>query len=365
VKNIPIFLFFLLTLSICFPCRGNDTKELFLKKIQNGIPVWMRDQVDMDLAAFRKEPVSLKKIYEYYDTSSPDLYLIKFTICQNHVFTECKTNSPGLQYRCDAYIQALKLISEVIDLPDAVFLISMHDSFSPPPGVPVFSMCKEQQNPWAILLPDFEALRGKFQVLPNKDLISFEPPWNLKKNQLIWRGSTAQCSLDGELMREDNVDRFSRVILCKLSQQYPHLIDAKFTFFAQGGELVSSLKSFQSKQMPFEWLIQYKYQLFIDGNVSPYSASGWKFFINSLIFKPDSIFIQWYFGGLKPYEHYVPVKNDLADLIEKIIWARSNDAEACRMAKNVREFALSHITLPDNLLFLYYAILQYSCLTFL
>ena len=33
-------------------------------------------------------------------------------------------------------------------------------------------------------------------------------------------------------LQADNAHRFSRVILCQLAQQYPELIDAKFTFFS-------------------------------------------------------------------------------------------------------------------------------------
>ena len=358
--------FLFLFLMACSACVASNHKEKFLGKFLSGIPDWMKVQADLDLASCRGRPLSLEKICDYYETSSPDLYLIKFTIRNNRIYAEWKEKkSPGLDYRRGAYEEAFKTISEVLDLPDVTFIMSMHDAFTVSEEVPVFSMCKRQGDPWSILLPDFDALREKFQVLPNRDLTSYEPAWERKQDLLIWRGSTAQGSLDGELMRPDNVNRFSRVILCQLSQQYPELIDAKFTFFAQGGELIPYLQSFNAKQMPFENLIRYKYQLFIDGNVSPYSASGWKFFTNSLVFKVDSPFTQWYFSALRPFEHYVPVSIDLEDLVDKVQWAKRNDSEAQMIAKKCREFALSHITLPDNLLYLYYIIDQYSCLTFI
>ncbi len=37
----------------------------------------------------------------------------------------------------------------------------------------------------------------------------------------------------------------------------------------------------------------------------------------------------WFSHLLKPYIHYVPVKSDLSDLIEKIQWCRDND-EKCK-----------------------------------
>jgi hypothetical protein len=358
--NIVLFL-----IIIIIPCTANVNNQHLLNRLQSEIPAWMKQQADLDLVYFENRAISLANLYDYYDSSSPDLYLAKFTIQDNQIRVEQKIkNSPGLNYRCKAFEDALKSIAEAVRLPDVVFLMSMHDAFTVSEEVPVFSMCKRNDEHKAILLPDFEALYSRFQVLPHRDLILYEPLWKTKKDTLIWRGSTAQGSLDGELMRLDNIDRFSRVILCKLSQQYPELIDAKFTFFAQGGEHIPSLQQFKAKQMPFEQLVEYKYQLFIDGIVSPYSASGWKWFINSLILKPNSPFIQWYFSALKPFEHYIPVEADLSDLVGKIEWARSHETESQRIAKNAREFALTHITPENNLLYLYYILCRYSLLNF-
>jgi hypothetical protein len=353
-----VFLLFSLT---CSYCLASHLEESFLEKLMRGIPDWMQLQADQDLAPFRSQPIQKSEILEYYETSSADLFLIKFTIKNNQVSAECKEkNSSGVDYRSEAYEAALKTLANAVRLPDVVFLVSMHDAFTLSQKVPVFAMCKREQDRYAILLPDFDALKARFQVLSHRDLTVYEPRWESKINRLIWRGSTAQASLDEELMRADNVHRFSRVILCELSRAYPELIDATFTFYAQGGEHIPSLQSYKGKYLSYENLMNYKYQLYIDGNVSPYSASGWKFFSNSLIFKPDSPWTQWYYGALKPFEHYVPVRRDLADLVEKVLWARSNDAEARAIAKRCREFAISHLTLPDNLLYLYYIIDQYS-----
>lgn len=339
--------------------------ENILCKFHEPIPAWMKLQVDRDLDCFRQHPISRKKVIQYYEASSPDLYLIKFTIINNAIHVEWKDKeNSGLKYRLEPYERSLKAISEIIHLPDMTFLLSLHDAFSSSTTeVPLFSMCKRKHQ-WAILVPDFEALREKFQVLSGKNLLEYEPSWESKTDLLGWRGSTAQGSLEGELMRKDNVDRFSRVILCKLSHQFPELIDAKFTFFTQGGEFIPTLQTYGAHPMSFEKLIAYKYQLFIDGNVSPYSASGWKFFSNSLVFIADSPCIQWYFGVLKPYEHFVPVRADLDDLVDKVRWAKGHDMEARAIARNCREFALSHLTLSDNLYYLWYVLDQYCDLNF-
>jgi len=362
--GIKMFVFFLLSSTLCF---ADNTKDIFLSKLYAPIPGWIEDQVNEDLAPFQNRSISQKELLDYYETQAGDLCLIKFTIHNNQIYTEEKPNDGKKQdYRRQAFEDALKGISAVVTLPDVTFLLSLHDGFGILAPIPVFGMCKRSQDAATILLPDFDALRAKFQVLTGRDLTQYEPQWGKKHPRLIWRGSTAQASLEkGWLIRPDNIDQFSRVILCKLSELYPKLIDAKFTFFAQGAEHIPYLQRFRSPNISYEQLMRYKYQIFIDGNVSPYSASGWKFFSNSLIFKPDSCWFQWYYKALKPYEHYIPVKENLEDLIDKVRWATTHDAEARVIAKNSREFALSHITLPDNWLYLYYVIYQYSRLNFI
>tara|TARA_B110000285_G_C14615769_1_gene376894 strand:- start:64 stop:231 length:168 start_codon:yes stop_codon:yes gene_type:complete len=48
----------------------------------------------------------------------------------------------------------------------------------------------------------------------------------------------------------------------------------------------------------------------------------------SVALKVDSDFGQWFYGAIKPYKHYVPVKNDLSDLVEQVEWLKQNDDKA-------------------------------------
>ena len=66
----------------------------------------------------------------------------------------------------------------------------------------------------------------------------------------------------------------------------------------------------------------------------------------------DSPLISWLVGdvgstsgaALRAFEHYVPVKYDLSDLVERLTWLRSNDAEAQRIATAGRRFAVRHLS---------------------
>lgn len=59
----------------------------------------------------------------------------------------------------------------------------------------------------------------------------------------------------------------------------------------------------------------------VDGTVAayryPYLMLG-----NSLVLKQDSPYYEHFYQALKPWKHYVPVKRNLSDLLEKIKWAK-------------------------------------------
>ena len=44
--------------------------------------------------------------------------------------------------------------------------------------------------------------------------------------------------------------------------------------------------------------------------------------------------MQWYYHLLQPYVHYIPLKYDISDLEEKIIYMRKHDQEMQEIVKN-------------------------------
>ena len=105
--------------------------------------------------------------------------------------------------------------------------------------------------------------------------------------------------------------------------------------------------------------LKYKYQLLIDGNSSAFSRAYWQLFSNAVILKQSSPYFQWYYRALQPYVHFIPLQNDLGDLIEKIDWAITHD-EACRaISREARAFA--HQNLSRNAIdyYLYLVLREY------
>jgi hypothetical protein len=53
---------------------------------------------------------------------------------------------------------------------------------------------------------------------------------------------------------------------------------------------------------------------------------------------------EFFFEYLKEWEHYIPVKRDLSDLIEKTIWCMTNPDEANKIAENAYKFSQTFLT---------------------
>lgn len=102
--------------------------------------------------------------------------------------------------------------------------------------------------------------------------------------------------------------------------------------------------------------MQYKYQLNIDGTVAayrlPYLLAG-----DSLVFKQESKYYEYFYSQLVPGIHYIPVKHDLGDLVEKVKWAKENDEEVRKIAKAGRAL-MREIALPRDVYCYHVSLLQ-------
>ncbi|XP_071391361.1 protein O-glucosyltransferase 3 isoform X3 [Centroberyx affinis] len=111
-----------------------------------------------------------------------------------------------------------------------------------------------------------------------------------------------------------------------------------------------------SDEMLLSLTRKYKYQVNVDGTVAayrfPYLMLG-----NSLVLKQDSPYYEHFYSHLRPGTHYIPVKRSLSDILEKIKWAKENDAEAQEIAK-AGQALVRELLQPARLYCYYYRVLQ-------
>ena len=102
------------------------------------------------------------------------------------------------------------------------------------------------------------------------------------------------------------------------------------------------LKITRGKKLKLSEITNYKYILSIEGNIAAFRLTL-ELAYNSVILLVKSEFYIWHQPLLKEWIHYVPIKSDLSDLMEKIEWCKKNDNKCKIIAKNAREFFNKYI----------------------
>lgn len=170
--------------------------------------------------------------------------------------------------------------------------------------------------------------------------------WSTKRNTAVFRGSSTGCGvtvatnprlklahLSWLTQPDDNGVPFLDAGITKWNlrprkiagQKYLRTIDITSLPFG----LVSKLSRTEQSN--------YKYIVNVDGHVSALRLS-FELGMGSVILRVGSQWEIWYTKYLVPYEHFVPVKQDLSDLITQIKWCRANDSKCEQIALNARKF---------------------------
>lgn len=277
--------------------------------------------------------------------------------------------------RIGIFLRSLLLISKNSKLPDVDFFISTHDKVSintPIGSAPLFTFALNKNfRSNLVLVPDpltlcqFGSLY--YEILYLNDQIN----WENKINKAYWRGSTTGLLYDPNYLENrltsnctaDNYQKFPRVILVDQSQKYSDLIDAKFTNYVQMDEETKKLmisKYGVSNSSKKKEQLKYKVQITIDGNSSTYPGFLWRLLSNSVNIKQESDEIQWFYRIVKPNIHYVPVKNDLSNIIQQIEWINNNDSEAKQISENARKLVQENLKITDIYHYIYVLLREYS-----
>lgn len=187
--------------------------------------------------------------------------------------------------------------------------------------------------------PDFLHRRG---YLWERQVWARAPDWAQRTDLVYWRGA------DTGVWRYRDIAQAPRVAAALLSRARPDLIDARITKVQERGGSSARRAFYEAHALlgqaaPQDEILNYRYQLDIDGNASAWSGLFLKLMSGSPVLKVHSDFHwrQWYHGGLRAGIHYVPLRADLSDLARKLEWLRANPAVARRIGEAARTFVLS------------------------
>ncbi len=180
----------------------------------------------------------------------------------------------------------------------------------------------------------------QFEEMDNRYL------WHKKLLKLAWRGSLTDRSALRDLGRVDGVTpRMKLVSLGNHDYNNTQLFDVGFASthnFAKNN--VSSL-DYPTKGpiIPFAEMQRYIAIIDIDGN-------GWssrfptQLCLNSVSLKVEPRYPDYFVElQVKPGVHYIPIKADLSDLLEKTLWVILHPKESQQIVANARKWCREHM----------------------
>lgn len=220
--------------------------------------------------------------------------------------------------------------------------------FIPKKFLPIFNTTGGE-NYFDIPIPNFDDVNYAYNLKEDpkglEDFRDLTTLWSNKKNAAVFRGSATGCGYSPE----NNI----RLNLAKLSQDLGNkeLLDAgivrgdtfkeKYIFNRDTGLGFFKIDRYNLQVVPRltkKEQSQYKYIIEAEGNVSAHRVLT-DMLLGSVLLMIDSEYTLWYSHLLKPYVHYIPIKKDLSNLIETIVWCRDHDELSETIAKNSLQFA--------------------------
>jgi hypothetical protein len=343
------------------------TQTELQKKVAKGQPPsWAVAQIAEDLKPFQEIGISCKALEDKMileKEGASDRGLVYFRISENTVSVICASPSchtnPALLIRLNSIQEALRFLCAATSIPDIDFLVSLHDGISDvQSNAPIFSFAKHKEAQGAINMPDFEILSNGYEHLKSVAKGMEQYPWKKKQDVAFWRGAVT-----GGLPTMSNFLDLPRTRAVTASLKHPNLVDARFHLLPEGEEsekIKERFKDYFAASVSIKKHLKYKYQILIDGNSCAYSRAFWQLFSNSVILKQTSPHIQWYYGALKPYVHYIPLQEDLTDLVSQLKWAKNNERKVLKIVKNAQTFAHDNLKQSDVFYYLYLLFHEYA-----
>lgn len=383
---LSIFIIFVVFFGKPNPNRTRETylkflsKEKFYEKLKNQ-PAWMKNQIEDDLSFAKENKITqkaLKETYEAMKKKFPETKrdFLRYRIIDNQLhhffpFGEAVTKKE------EALERALKTLLKLKKMPDLDFVVSNIDGLPAKENLnnvlfyhedrrgfylvddkslqaPVFTRAKDKSVKEGILVPDYYALSELWPKMEKEILcLNDQSLWKQKKEVAFWRGASSKAL------------RFN---LCEMSLKYNDLIDAGFVEDVNERKIkelkdwkkYDSYNSLRKPRASFWEQLEYKYLPVLDGVMCTYPGYQWRLLSNCTVLKQDSGEVQWFYSALKPYEHYVPLKEDMSDMLDRIKWAKENDPLCENIAKKATLFVLNNLTIEDGYVYLYEVLRSYA-----
>lgn len=323
--------------------KSNLASRFNKKQLDNAIlyakdQLWVKGQIFEDLRPFQQGISGAQIDYWFTKLQHQNNKLVKFTIKDNNVTADLPKEFTKLRSYKTIY-NVIKILADYHYIPDCTFIVALNDYLSYIPEdlkepAAIFSFAKHTEIPverTTILIPDWMNI-SYWDVLSNRIKVAgYVYPWSKKLALIHWRGGMA-----------DSMQHRTKLITLK----------KKFTFLdvgmTEGKMAVPFLKP--------EYSLAYKYQLALDGARATWERVVWQMHSNTVLIKPNSPQLQWFYKGLKGYVNYIPIEDINEQEIEALYdWLINHDNKVQEIIANANVFANNNLKIQN--FFAYYAVL--------
>ena len=176
------------------------------------------------------------------------------------------------------------------------------------------------------------------------ELVGLEYKWENKKNIAFFRGGSTGCGITTETNK--------RLRLAEIANENPDLFDAGITDW--NARMKKTATGYLNKIDPSSFSFgligkkdnveksKCKYIINVEGHSAAYRLN-FELGLGSVILMIDCRYKLWFEGLLKPNIHFIPIKADLSDLVEKVKWCNANDAKCRKIADNAKKFYTKYL----------------------
>lgn len=360
--------------------RAFFPKESFQERLKRDPLPWMVAQLKEDFAPFEERKITSEMVEKTYDQILNSIGFVPkiyhFRILNNQLYKFVPDGAPFSD--TDSLTEkALKTLLWAAQVPNCDFVFCAVDGVperhvpsdyylveDPNDQAPVLAQAKRETLAprYVVLVPDQLSLSDQWYRASQEVLeASRNTSWDKKKPIAVWRGGLSDTGEPTDGRFSKNYATTPRFKLCEMGKEMPDLIDAGFfNLDCKEMEDVATRLGFCKGSRSKNEHIAAKYLPVLDGQMCTYPGYQWRLLSNSVCLKQESDQVQWFYKALQPYVHYIPIKNDLSDLVEKINWAKEHDAEAAAIGERARTFALEGLLYEDTYYYLHLALAEYA-----
>ncbi|MEQ9813577.1 MAG: glycosyl transferase family 90 [Azospirillaceae bacterium] len=207
-------------------------------------------------------------------------------------------------------------------------------------GRPWLAYGREVGRADTVLMPDGYFMRSDgYAALRRLAASGRLPAWAERRDVLFWRGAPTGHGAE--------LTQVPRVRLVAGCADTPGMDIAFSSTDGRKPDEIAILRHHLASRAAFRPAVpmagwaRFRYLVDIDG-----FGNAWGFFerllLGSCVLKVESAVEQWFYRHLVPGTHYLPVRDDLADLPDRLAWCRSNPDRAQAIGRAGQAFALAH-----------------------